>query len=97
MEYKILIKYTSTLKKTFYYFYTNEDGKEYKTDDVEELKEIIKELNEKYGYENIKPVIDIHFDVNVNVTNSNGYDIVTEEETMNIYNTAYNEIFGDNE
>lgn len=94
MEYKILIKYTSTLKKTFYYFYTNEDGEEYKTDDVEELKEIIKELNEKYGYENIKPVIDIHFDVNVNVTNSNGYDIATEEDINNIYSTAFTNVFG---
>ena len=96
MKYKILIKYTSTFKKVFYYFYTDEEnGEEYSTMDVEELNTKVKELDRIYGHENIRTVVDIDYNVNVFVNQDSVFQVVTNEEITDIYNSAYNKVFGE--
>lgn len=96
MKYKILIKYTSTFKKVFYYFYTDEEtGEEYSTMYVEELNTKVKELDRIYGHENIRTVVDIDYNVNVFVNQDSVFQVVTNEEITDIYNSAYNKVFGE--
>lgn len=96
MRYKILIRYTSTFKKVFYYFYIDEEsGKEYSVNDVDELNIKIKELDRIYGHENIRVVLDLDYDVSVSVKNDSMYDLATDEEIKNIYNDAFKEVFGE--
>ena len=96
MKYKILIKYTSTFKKVFYYFYTDEEtGEEYSTIDVEELNTKVKELDRIYGHENICTVVDIDYNVNVFVNQDSVFQVVTNEEITDIYNSAYKKVFGE--
>ena len=96
MKYKILIKYTSTFQKVFYYFYTDkETGEEYSTMDVEELNTKVKELDRIYGHENIKTVVDVDYSVNVLVNQDSIFQIVTDEEVTDIYNSAYKKVFGE--
>lgn len=96
MKYKILIKYTSTFKKVFYYFYTDEEtGEEYSTIDVEELNTKVKELDRIFGHENIRTIVDVDYNVNVLVNQDSVFQIVTNEEITDIYNSAYNKVFGE--
>lgn len=98
--YKILIKYTSKLNKTYWRFYeTLEDGKniEFITEDEDILKNEIKKIDSEYGYNNIKIVKDCTYDILVEVPENidlNGMEFATSEDVNNIYNTAFTNIFG---
>lgn len=98
MKYKILIKYTSTFKKVFYEFYKVTDDSsqevEFSTTDVEELNKVMEELDKKVGHENLRVVVDITYDVTVKVDKDSQYQITTSEDIINIYEKAYNDVFG---
>lgn len=95
--YKILIKYTSILNKIFWESYTveDEDGNivEWSTIDFDELKEKVKILDKEIGFENIRVIYDLSYDVLVNIDSEPEVDIVTDEDIDNIYNIAYDEVF----
>ena len=74
--YKILIKYDndklnlwmpygSTTTST-----TSTSFKEFETDDVEVLKEEIKKITSKIGYDEIRIVSDIVFDIKIDIENN---------------------------
>lgn len=71
--YKILIKYNSVLGREFYQMYQIQtEGSlseliEYSTDDLDELKNTIKELDREYGYKNIRVIKDVTYNVGVTV------------------------------
>lgn len=71
--YKILIKYNSVLGREFYQMYQIQtEGSlseliEYSTDDLDELKSTIKELDREYGYKNIRVIKDVTYNVGVTV------------------------------
>lgn len=71
--YKILIKYNSVLGKEFYQMYQIQtEGSpseliEYSTDDLDELKNTIKELDREYGYNNIRVIADVTYDIGVTI------------------------------
>lgn len=98
LKYKILIKYTSTFKKVFYEFYKVTDDSsqevEFSTTDVEELNKVMEELDKKVGHENLRVVVDITYDVTVKVDKDSQYQITTSEDIINIYEKAYNDVFG---
>ena len=98
MKYKILIKYTSTFKKVFYEFYKVTDDSsqevEFSTTDVEELNKVMEELDKKVGHENLRVVVDITYDVTFKVDKDSQYQITTSEDIINIYEKAYNDVFG---
>lgn len=96
--YKILIKYTSTFGKVYYRYYTiqQEDGTtvEYSSFDSDELKAELKKLDMIYGFENLRVVLDITSELDINVSGEPQVDTTTSEEIDEIYETAYNKIFG---
>lgn len=71
--YKILIKYNSVLGREFYQMYQIQtEGSpseliEYSTDDLDELKNTIQELDREYGYKNIRVIKDVTYNVGVTV------------------------------
>ena len=71
--YKILIKYNSVLGREFYQMYQIQtEGSpseliEYSTDDLDELKNTIKELDREYGYNNIRVIADVTYDIRVSI------------------------------
>ena len=71
--YKILIKYNSVLGREFYQMYQiHTEGSpseliEYSTDDLDELKNTIKELDREYGYNNIRVIADVTYDIGVTI------------------------------
>nr|DAW05615.1 MAG TPA: hypothetical protein [Caudoviricetes sp.] len=71
--YKILIKYNSVLGREFYQMYqiqtegTPSELIEYSTDDLDELKNTIKELDREYGYKNIRVIKDVTYNVGITV------------------------------
>lgn len=71
--YKILIKYNSVLGREFYQMYqiqtegTPSELIEYSTDDLDELKNTIKELGREYGYKNIRVIKDVTYNVGITV------------------------------
>lgn len=71
--YKILIKYNSVLGKEFYQMYQIQtEGSpseliEYSTDDLDELKNTIKALDREYGYNNIRVIADVTYDIGVTI------------------------------
>lgn len=95
-KYKILIKYKSTSNKVFYYFYKKEQSTEdYSTSDTAELKALIKELDSKIGFENIKVIVDVSYDINMSISGTIGsIEFLDEAEIKNIYNTAFENVFG---
>lgn len=95
-KYKILIKYKSTSNKVFYYFYKKDDSSEdYSTSDILELKTVIKELDSKIGYENIRIIVDVSYDINTSVDETgNNIEFLDEAETKNLYDTAFEKVFG---
>lgn len=98
--YKILIKYTSTLNKTFWYEHEVplEDGTSvtFETDDIDVLKEEIHKLDKIYGNENLKIVVDVTYTVTIGVSD-NLIDIASPEDILDIYNTAFNNVFGEDD
>ena len=70
--YKI-IKYNSVLGREFYQMYqiqtegTPSELIEYSTDDLDELKNTIKELDREYGYKNIRVIKDVTYNVGITV------------------------------
>lgn len=96
MKYKILIKYTSVMNKVFYYFYIDQDTNiEFSTTDVDHLNDIVKLLDKQVGHENLRVVVDIDYNVNVLVNQDSMFQIVTDEEVTDIFNTAYSQVFGE--
>lgn len=96
MKYKILIKYTSALKKDFYYFYTDEEtGEEFVTTDVNELNTKIKELDRIYGHENIRSVVDIEYDVSITANQDSIFQETSSKDIADIYTNAYLKVFGE--
>ena len=71
--YKILIKYNSVLGREFYQMYqiqtegTPSELIEYSTDDLDELKNTIKELDREYGYKNIRVIKVVTYIVGITV------------------------------
>lgn len=101
-KYKILIKYISTFKKDFYEFYQvqTEDSDElidFETDDVEVLKTTLNILDKKYGYENLRIIVDVTYTISVGVDEikQNDIEIVDDVDLQNIYATAYKNVFGE--
>lgn len=94
--YKILIKYNSTLKKVYWRNHVDDESNDFETDDLEVLKEEIKKLDKIYGYDNIRIVNDLTYDVliNLNAINLDDAEIATSEDVSNVFNTAYNKVFG---
>lgn len=94
--YKILIKYNSTLKKVYWRNHVDDESNDFETDDLEVLKEEIKKLDKIYGYDNIRIVNDLTYDVliNLNAINLGDAEIATSEDVSNVFDAAYNKIFG---
>ena len=96
LKYKVLIKYTSKLQKVFYYFYVDQDtGEEFATADLDQLNATVKALDRIYGHENIRTVVDVEYNVNVLVNQDSIFEVVTDDEVMDIYNAAFNKVFGE--
>lgn len=97
--YNILIKYTSTSSKTFWYTHEveQEDGNmaEFETNDLEILKTEIDKLDKEIGYENIRVVDDITYSVMVKVNENEYIEEFTSADIDKIYETAYNQVFSD--
>ena len=94
--YKILIKYSSKLNKVYWVSHFIDDSNEFETDDLQILKEEIKKLDKIYGYENIRIVNDLTYDilVNLNAIDLDNAEIATSDDVSNVFETAYNKIFG---
>ena len=98
--YKILIRYTSSLKKIFWqsHMVEQEDGAfvEFSTDDFEVLKEEIKKLDSKYGHENLRVINDITYVVRIEVFDDiENVSTVTSEEVGDLYSTAFSNVYGE--
>lgn len=69
--YKILIKYTSTSNKTYWQSHETilEDGTsaEFSTSDITVLKNELKVLDSQYGFNNIRVINDVTYDISVDV------------------------------
>ena len=98
MKYKILIRYISTFKTEFYEFYkvSSPDNTlvDFETNNLQELKEKIIELSKAKGFDNIKVIVDLTYDITVDLEDvSNNMDIITSDEVKSIYNEVYNEVY----
>lgn len=96
--YKILIKYKSTFGKTFWYFHTVEqDGEtvEYSSYNTDDIEKEMKKLDMIYGYENLRVIIDITSDLEINVSADPKVDTTTSEDIDDIYETAYKNVFSE--
>lgn len=99
MEYKILIKYTSTLSAIYYRFYTVEDNGnkvEYVTSNIEDLKKIVFKLVKEFGADNIKIVTDVTYSITIGINSDSEVTPNPESVVQDIYNNIYNETFGGN-
>lgn len=70
--YKILIKYSSSFGKDFYHLYTiraekSNEEVEFSTDDMEQLKKTVAELDKIYGSDNIRIVKDIGYTIDIGI------------------------------
>lgn len=99
--YRIMTKYKSISNKTFWQDYTTtlEDGTivEFGTDNLKELEVEIKKLDKTIGSENIRVISDISFEVITDVADSvdmENVTITTSEDVEDVFNTAFNKIFG---
>lgn len=94
--YKILIKHKSTTSKTFWKSYevydANRNIVEFSTTDLNVLKEELNKLDKQIGYENIRVVNDVDYNVLINIADS--LNIATPEDIEDIYSTAFNNVFG---
>lgn len=94
--YKILIKHNSNLNKIYWRSHVNDDSIEFETDDLETLKEEVKKLDRIYGFDNIRIVNDLTYDVliNLNAIDLGDAEIATSEDVSNVFDTAYDKVFG---
>lgn len=94
--YKILIKHKSTTSKTFWksheIYDSNRNIVEFSTTDLNALKEELNKLDKQIGYENIRVVNDVDYNVLINIDES--LNIATTEDIKDIYSTAFNNVFG---
>lgn len=98
--YKILIKYTSKLKDVYWKNYTvidkNEEIVEFSADNFEDLRTEIDKLAKKYGYENIRVINDVTYDVSVTLYDDiENVELSTSEDIEDIFNTAFANVFGE--
>lgn len=92
--YSILIKYTSTSKKTFWYDHEVEGtSTRFETLDDEVLEAELDKLDKEVGYENLRVVNDVPFKVAHDLNDT--IEFATEPEVRDIYTTAYTNIFGE--
>ena len=92
--YSILIKYTSTSKKTFWYDYELDGtSTRFETLDDEVLEAELDKLDKKYGYENLRVVNNVPFSVAHDLKDI--IEFATEPEVRDVYATAYTKIFGE--
>jgi len=96
--YKILIKYVSTLTKTFWQSYEikQEDGTsaEFSTDDLEELKRVVNTLALQYGIENLRIINDVSYVIDVVLFDDiDNVARATSEDVQDIFGEAYNRVF----
>lgn len=99
--YKILIKHKSIKNKKYWenHMVSDETGEpvEFGTDNLKELEEEIKKLDKTIGSENIRVISDISFEVITDVADSvdmENVTITTSEDVKNVFNTAFNKVFG---
>lgn len=99
--YRIMTKYKSVSNKTFWQDYTIilEDGTivKFETDNLKELEAEIKKLDKTIGSENIRVISDISFEVITDVADSvdmENVTITTSEDVEDVFNTAFNKVFG---
>lgn len=99
--YKILIRYTSSLKKTFWktHMTTNEEGEtvEFSTDDINVVKEEVKKINSEIGFDGIRVIKDVTYSVLIDISESvdlENAEIATSDDVDDIYSTAFNKVFG---
>lgn len=74
MKYKILIKNSEIKSKNLYEIYgttvisgSNVTFTEFETDDVNELQDKIKKLDQTIGFENIRVIADVTYDISVKI------------------------------
>lgn len=99
--YKILIKYTSSSQKVFWqsYMTKNEEGEivEFSTDDIDILKEEVKQIDGECGHDNVRIIKDVTYSVRIDIAESvdlENAEIATSEDVENVFNTAFNKVFG---
>lgn len=73
--YKILVKYSSSFGRDYYHIHTvradeSDEEIEFSTDDVEELKNVVAELDKIYGSDSIRVIKDITYTVDIGITES---------------------------
>lgn len=101
MKYKILTKYTSVLKKDFYELYkvpvvgNSQELVDFETDNLEVLKTEIKKIDKSMGFDNIRIIADVTYDIGIKVNSIDiSTEFITDEELNEIYSKAYNNVFG---
>ena len=99
--YKILIKHKSIKNKEYWenHMVSDETGEplEFGTDSLTELEAEIKKLDKTIGSENIRVISDISFEVITDVADSvdmENVTITTSEDVEDVFNTAFNKVFG---
>lgn len=94
--YRILIKYNSALKKTYWYDYEveQEDGtvSPFETDDEKLLVEEINKLDKQIGFRNIRVVSDISYIVSAKLEGSD-IEIATPDDAETMYENVFNKVF----
>lgn len=94
--YRILVKYNSVLKKTYWYDYEveQEDGtvSSFETDDEKTLVAEINKLDKQIGFENIRVISDISYIINAKLEGSN-VEIATPDDAEVMYESVFNKVF----
>ncbi len=101
MAYKILIRHKSIKNKTYWEDHAVEQPEgtpvDFETDSLIELEQEINKIDQKYGYENIRVVSDIPYDVFADVADSVDLEnatIATPEDVNDVFDIAYKNVFG---
>lgn len=99
--YKILIKYSSRMGKTFWQSYEllQEDNTyvEFSTDDIDVLKEETRNLGNEIGFDMIRIIKDIDYHILVDISESidlENAEVATSEDVTDLYSAAFNNVFG---
>lgn len=73
-----------------------EDGNliEYSSQDTDEIRYELKKLDMVYGFENLRLIMDVNSDLNINVGDPQ-VDIATTEDIDDMYRTAFEKIFSE--
>lgn len=97
--YRILVKYNSALKKTYWHDYEveQEDGtvSPFETDDEKILVEEINKLDKQIGFENIRVVNDISYIINTSVADNTiqNAQVATIADLDEMYDSVYQKVF----